>query len=179
MKRIFLTSIIIGLLAGSVIAQHQGMVSMAPPDFAKREFVPWSDGDHGKRSDNTHRALMGIDLTDSQEKSLEKIKREHNVTMTELRSDIAGIHAKGKLLIVNDKVKDSEIKDFAAKISHFSEKMAYKRISHARVVRNLLTEDQRLEFDNNILSHGAPKHKKMKHMRKRMRGMHGNHGRGD
>ena len=179
MKRIFLTSLIVGMIAGIVFAQHQGMPCMAQHDFGKSEFAPKMGGGHGRQPGDIHRALMGIDLTDSQENSLEKLKREHKVIMTGLHSDMAGIHAKGKLLIVDDKVKDSDIKSFAANVSKFSAKMAYQRMSHAREVRKLLTEEQRLEFDNNVLSHGGSKHKKMKHKRKLMRGMHGEHKQGN
>jgi len=179
MRRVFLTSLIIGLLAGSVFAQHPGIQGMAFRDYGQRGDAPWMGKDHGKHSGDMHRAMMGIDLNEKQEKTIAKLKREHKIKLIELKSQMAGLHAKGKLLIVDDNVKDSDIKAFATKISSYSGKMFVLRMSHARDVRALLTDEQRLTFDNNVLSQGPPKHKKMKHMQNRRRGMRGRHMGGD
>ena len=172
MKRVFLTSLIIGLLAGSVFAQGPGMRGGPRADFGGMDGCYMGER-YGDQPGGMHGALMGIDLSEKQEKSIAKLKRDHRVKMTELKSDMAGVHAKGKLLIVNDKVKDSEIKAFADKISTYSRNIAIEKMSHARNVRGLLNEDQQLSFDNNVLKGGPSKNHGAKKMHKRMRKMHG------
>ena len=179
MKRVFLTALIVGLLAGTMFAQHMGKDHMARRDFMHEKGSPWMDNDHGNHKGEMHRAMMGIDLTEKQEIALDQLKRDHKIKMIELKSQMAGIHAKGKLLIVDDDVKDSEIKDFASKISKFSGEMVVERMSHSRKVRGLLNEEQRLRFDNNILSHSSAKQMKQKHMRHRIRERHSKRGHGE
>jgi len=175
MKRIFLTALVLGMLAGSVIAQGRGMHGVPHP--GKGGFspmgAPWMGFDSASHHGEMHGALRGIDLNEKQKKSIAKLKRDYRMKMIELRSDMAGTHAKGKLLIVSDKTKDSDIKEFADKISSFGRKMMIQKMNHSRTVRKILTEEQQVTFDNNILKERSHGQKKGEHMRKRMRKWHG------
>lgn len=103
-----------------------------------------------------HRGLMGVDLTAEQKDKLAVIARNHQRKMAELQQEVAGTQAKLKLMITDDNFNKSEVESLAKKVAKVHETMMIARSEHLRAVRDLLTPEQRIQFDSNVMSMEMP-----------------------
>jgi Spy/CpxP family protein refolding chaperone len=100
-------------------------------------------------------AMMGFPkLTDEQRTKMQDLRLAHQKEMIPLRSDLQKLHANMKLEITADKFNESKVKSIQGEISKVMNEIASKTILHQRAVRDLLTPEQRKQFDTRILSGG-------------------------
>jgi len=143
MKRVLLSSlaIIILLTAGSLFAQPPGMKGNMPmaPNFRQGAF---------------------LDLSAEQQTKIDKLRLEHQKMVVTLRADVQSMQTAYRLMIIDPKVSDAKLKAQLSKISAKREALALLRAKHQRQVRSLLTDEQKVKFDQRILSgHGKRGHK--------------------
>jgi Spy/CpxP family protein refolding chaperone len=100
-------------------------------------------------------AMMGLmKLTDEQRAKMQDLRLAHQKEMIPLRADLQKLHANMKLEITADKFSESKVKSIQGDLSKVMNEIASKTILHQRAVRDLLTPEQRKQFDARILSGG-------------------------
>ena len=100
-------------------------------------------------------AMMGMmKLTDEQKAKIQDLRLAHQKEMMPLRADLQKLKASMKLEITADKFNESKVKAIQADMSKVMNEIASKTILHGRAVRDLLTPEQRKQFDARILSGG-------------------------
>ena len=98
--------------------------------------------------------LRGIELTDDQRAQMEKGKLHQEKIMVARKADMAQLQSKLKLAIVADKFDQGDVNDIVGKIAKFHQDGLTMHIKHMRAVRDMLTPDQRVTFDQNVLAMG-------------------------
>ena len=162
MKRTaLLTFALLFILAGIGYAQHhqgmgKGSCGQGPGMGMEHGFM--GGGGHGQQGMGM--CMRGIDLTEDQEKKLQKIKHDHKRKMLEMGTNADRVHGKMKLLITADKFDKSELNKIIDKTTAHKKEMMTAHVMHMRNLRDILTDDQKIKFDNNIMSpgHGGGKH---------------------
>lgn len=138
MKRSLISSItlIVVLTVSSVFAQR--------PGFAQ-------DRQMGPRFQQFQQGTY-LNLTADQQTQIDKLRLEHQKGVTLLRDEVRSLHTAYRLMIVDDKVSEANLKKQLNKISAKREILALNRAKHQRQVRALLTDEQKVKFDQHILS---------------------------
>jgi Spy/CpxP family protein refolding chaperone len=153
MKRMTAVLLILTLVL-SVLAFAQQEPQKAPtPSAGKMEKKKMMQGMMQRRG--APGAMMGVmKLTDEQKAKMQDLRLAHQREMIPLRSDLQKLHASMKLEITADKFNESKVKSLQGDISKVMNEIASKTILHQRAVRDLLTPEQRKQFDARILSGG-------------------------
>lgn len=153
---ITITLIAVFLIAGVASAQPYGPPGGGRGPRAEHPGMPGGNSG-GDQDMSWHGMCQGMNLTDDQEKQLDKLKIEQQKEMLVIHSEMQGLRVNMKQLIVADKFDKKAVSQNASKISAAAGKIAELKANHMRKVRDLLTEDQRLKFDQKILSgRGGP-----------------------
>lgn len=120
-------------------------------------------GDDGDFLGRGMGCMAAMELSEKQQNQISKMRLNHRRKMIEMRTEIAGMHGKIKLLITSDKFSKSTLDELSGKLGQFKTKMIQMRVNHMREVRDLLTAEQKIKFDQMILDrHGkGPGHGKM------------------
>lgn len=169
-KSIIITLAVLLVTGGMVIAQmpQADKPSLPPePPAPCCGFGPghgWGMGKGMMQQDGGMRCIEGMNLTDEQKKKINEMRLAHQREMVKFQNEMAGTQNNIKLMITADKLSKSEVKDLAGKIGAVHGKMVMNRINHMRQVRDILTHDQRVMFDQKILAgdHGPGFGKGMK-----------------
>ncbi len=164
MKRSILTFLTLSLfiLTGTLLAQPPQPAPMQPQ--MKQMMGPRMMG------------MNMLDLTADQQKKIDALRLDFQKKILPLRSEVQTLRANFKLLVIDDKASEGKLKTQLQKISAKRQEMALLRAKHQRSVRALLTVEQKIKFDQHILSEkkGSRKnHGKMN--RKPGRSMMGRH----
>jgi len=114
----------------------------------------WGGGE--PRPNPGRECLAGLDLSDKQKQQIAKLKRDHHRKMVELGSKMAGMRGKIKLMITGEDFKQSDLNELCQNIGKFHERMVQMRVNHMRQIRNLLTDEQKVIFDQRVLSRPGP-----------------------
>ncbi len=93
-----------------------------------------------------------LQLTEKQQQQIDKMRLEFQKEVLPLRDKVQSLRNEFKLMIVDEKVSKSGLKKQLEKISAAKQEMALKRAQHQREVRKLLTDDQKVKFDQHIIS---------------------------
>ncbi len=93
-----------------------------------------------------------LNLTAEQETQLDKLRLEHQKEVTLVRSEIHNLNAAYRLMVIDDGVSEAKLKKQIAAISAKREALALKRAQHQRKVRSLLTDEQKVKFDQHVIS---------------------------
>lgn len=96
--------------------------------------------------------MAKLDLTDEQQTQIDKLHLEHQKTMTPLRDEVRSLVSEYKLMIIDEKISESALTKQAVKIADKKAAMQVLRAKHQRQVRNLLTDEQKVKFDQHILA---------------------------
>jgi len=138
MKRTFISSLtlIILLTASSVFAQRPGF---------------GSDRQMGPRTQYLQQGAY-LDLTADQQTQINKLRLDHQKEVTLARSEMRSLNTAYRLMIIDDGVSEAKLKKQIASISAKREALALKRAKHQRQVRNLLTAEQKVKFDQRVIS---------------------------
>ena len=100
-------------------------------------------------------AMMGfLKLTDEQRTKMQDLRLAHQKEMIPLRADLQKLRADMKLEITAEKFNESKVKSIQGDISKVMNEIASKMILHLRAVRDLLTPEQKKQFDERILAGG-------------------------
>ncbi len=138
MKRIFIPSLalIVFLTAGSLFAQPPGMKGNMPP-------AP------------NFRQGAALDLSAEQQTKIDKLRLDLQKMAAPLQADVQSLQTAYRLMIIDPKVSESQLKAQLSKISAKRQALALQRAKHQRQVRSLLTDEQKVKFDQRIISgHG-------------------------
>jgi len=140
------------LLAGFAAAQMPMGNGLGPRTGARWMQADDDDGemDFGPRM----HCLAGLELTDDQKKAVMELQNGHKKKMIETHSEMAGEMGKMKLFMIGDKFDSKGADALINKQADMHKKIAKERVRFMRSVRDLLTDDQKIIFDNNILSQG-------------------------
>ena len=95
-----------------------------------------------------------LKLTDEQRAKVQDLALAHQKEMITARAELEKQHAALKLEITADKFNESKVKSIQGEISKLTSDIAMKTILHQRAVRDLLTPDQKKQFDQHILAGG-------------------------
>ncbi|MBT3231224.1 MAG: Spy/CpxP family protein refolding chaperone [Calditrichaeota bacterium] len=112
--------------------------------------------------------MKGLDLNEKQQAKFQKMGRDHQRAMLELKTESAGTHDKVKLLLTADKFDKKTADALANKMGELNTKRMQMKFAHVREMRDLLTPEQQIKFDKKILSKGGHRGGEM--------GMHGKQG---
>lgn len=93
-----------------------------------------------------------LQLTEKQQKQIDKMRLEFQKEVLPLRDKVQNLRNAFKLMIVDEKVSGSGLKKQLEKIGAVKQELALKRALHQREVRKLLTDDQKVKFDQHIIS---------------------------
>ena len=133
------------LLAGTAIAQPgPGMGMGKRPGNQQGDIVPPMGQMQG--------CIKGLNLDDDQKAKIEKLRLEHQKEMLALRTETAGLRDKLKLLITADKFDQKAVNDLSDKIAKTHEKRANMMAKHLRSVRDILNDEQKVKFDQHVIS---------------------------
>ncbi len=142
MKRTILTFLTLSLfiVTGSLLAQPRqaGPGPMQPPTQQMM----------GTR-------MMGmnmLNLTADQQKKIDALRLDFQKKILPLRSEVQALRTNFKLLVIDNKASEGKLKAQLQKISAKQQEMALLRAKHQRSVRALLTAEQKIKFDQHILS---------------------------
>lgn len=151
MKRviIFSLALIVLLTAGSLFAQPPGV--------------------RGNRSDMPDfRRGTALDLSAEQQTKIDKLRLDLQKMAAPLRADVQSLQTAYRLMIIDPKVSESKLKTQLGKISAKRQALALLRAKHQRQIRSLLTDEQKVKFDQRIIS-GHGKKGRMGHKGGKMR----------
>lgn len=102
--------------------------------------------------DNFMPGMCGIEFTDEQQAKLDKLRLDGQKVRLERRAQMVDLQAKLKLAMTADKYSQKDIDDIAAKMGKFHQEAVLMRAKHLKEVRDMLTPEQRIKFDQHILS---------------------------
>jgi Spy/CpxP family protein refolding chaperone len=95
-----------------------------------------------------------LKLTDEQKTKIQDLHLAHQKDMVQAQAEIQKQHAAMKLELTADKFNEGKVKSIQAEISKLTGDLALKTALHQRAVRDLLTVEQKKQFDQHILSGG-------------------------
>ncbi|NQT34331.1 periplasmic heavy metal sensor [bacterium] len=118
--------------------------------------------------------MFGLKLTDEQNKQVQNLKLEHQRAMLVMKSDMSEQHNKLKLAVTDKKFNQGDVDKIAGNLGNAHEKKIQMKVKFLRAMRDILTDDQRVIFDQKILAMGIG----LGHGMKKGPGMRGHGGRG-
>jgi len=93
-----------------------------------------------------------LNLSDEQQTKIDKLRLEFRKEIIPLQTKIRSQNSEYRLMIVDENVTANELKKKLNGISGVRQEMALKRALHQRQVRSLLTDEQKVKFDQHIIS---------------------------
>ncbi len=116
-------------------------------------------GMHGQQMGPNQRMMGGmcgdlddLKLSDEQRSAIRELRLEQQKNMVKMQSENAGLKGKLHLLITDDKFDAKAVDKIIAKITEAKQNGMKMHITHLRKVRDLLNDDQKVRFDQRILS---------------------------
>ncbi|TSA19460.1 periplasmic heavy metal sensor [bacterium] len=95
-----------------------------------------------------------LKLTEEQRTKVQDLALAHQKEMIATRADLEKQRASLKLEVTADKFNESKVKSIQGEISKLTSEIAMKTVLHQRAVRDLLTPEQKKQFDRHILAGG-------------------------
>lgn len=115
-----------------------------------------------------------LNLTDDQQKKIDALRVKHQKEMLTYRNQLGELHAKMQTLRTAEKTDMNAINSTIEKISGVKTKQMKAREAHRQDVRNLLTDEQKTQFDMRQGQRGYGKGHGMRGGRGKGRGGYGN-----
>ena len=94
-------------------------------------------------------------LSDEQRTKIQDLGLAHQKELVPLRAELQKQHANMKLEMTADKFNEGKVKSIQGEVAKLMGDIALKTALHQRAVRDLLTPDQKKQFDQRILSGGT------------------------
>ena len=108
----------------------------------------------GAHADGERFRFQALNLTEEQELSIEKLRLKMQKESIPLHTELKSLHDAHRLMVIDDKASDSEIEKNLRKQNEIRTDLGLMRVKHLREVRSLLTDEQRVTFDNHYLTKG-------------------------
>lgn len=93
-----------------------------------------------------------LNLTDEQQTQIDQLRLELQKEMTPLQTRMQNLRSEYKLMLIDEKNSESALKAQLNKIADLRTQMEIVKAKHQRKVRSLLTDEQKVKFDQRILS---------------------------
>ena len=153
MKRITVVLLLLTIFLGALaFAQQEPQKAPTPPDGKMKKMEMMKGMMQGKGGPGA--MMEQLKLTDEQKTKMQDLRLAHQKEIIPLRADLQKLHSNMKLEITADKLNESKVKSIQGEISKVMNEIALKTILHQRAVRDLLTPEQKKQFDSRILSGG-------------------------
>lgn len=154
MKRIMIAVVLLTLLL-SLLAFAQQEPQKTPTDqMGKMGRMGMMQGMMRGEGGPAEAPMAFLKLTDEQRAKMQDLRLAHQKEILPLHSQLQKLHADLKLELTADKFNESKVKSIQGDISKVMNEIAMKTILHQRAVRDLLTPEQKKQFDSQILSGG-------------------------
>jgi Spy/CpxP family protein refolding chaperone len=98
--------------------------------------------------------MMGTNLTEEQRTKMSDLRVKFLKESEPVRADLEKQQSALRLEMTAEKFNESRVKSIQGEIVKLQNDLGWKRISHQRAVRDLLTPEQQKQFDTRILSGG-------------------------
>lgn len=156
MKRLIILFIVLSLvLLVSAFAQQEkqkapaaGMGKMGMmPGMMHGEMAGAMGGQQGA-------PMAFLKLSDEQRTKIQDLGLAHQKELVSLRAELQKQHANMKLEMTADKFNEGKVKSIQGEATKLMGDIAMKTALHHRAVRDLLTPEQKKQFDQRILSGG-------------------------
>jgi Spy/CpxP family protein refolding chaperone len=95
-----------------------------------------------------------LKLSDEQRAKIQDLGLAHQKELVSLRAELQKQHANMKLEMTADKFNEGKVKSIQGEVTKLMGDIAMKTALHQRAVRDLLTPEQKKQFDQRILSGG-------------------------
>ncbi len=102
--------------------------------------------------------MRGLNLNDEQREQVAQLRLELKKQNLPLRAKLNDYQAQLKLLVVDDQFSTARAREILEKIENIRQQMALNRLLFQRKFRALLTPEQRIKFDNRLLTQGKTRH---------------------
>jgi len=96
--------------------------------------------------------MIQLQLTDKQQAQIAKLRLAFQKEMLPLRDQVHSLRTQYRLMVIDSKFSTADLRKQLNKISTLREKMALKRAEHQRQIRSLLTDEQKVKFDQHFLA---------------------------
>jgi len=96
--------------------------------------------------------LGDLKLSDEQRSTIMELRLEQQKNMVKMQSENAGLKGKLHLLITDDKFDAKAVDKIIARISEAKQNKMKMHVTHLRKIRDLLNDDQKVRFDQRVLS---------------------------
>lgn len=147
MKRATFIAVVIAavMMTGQLMAQPGSKMQ----GCMKEGMMMHGEGQMQKRGGGP---MQLLNLSEEQQGKFQALMLQHQKDVLPLHSEIEKLHTNLKLELTSDKFDAAKAKSIQAEISKVMNEIGSKRIAHQRAVRDLLTPEQRVQFDKHILS---------------------------
>jgi Spy/CpxP family protein refolding chaperone len=130
------------------------LVLIASPGFAQRGQGRYGMGMNERPGRNQQFFQMIPDLSEEQESKIETLRVDHMKEMMSKRNTLNEKRAKLRTLQTQDKPDMQAINSLIEEMGDVRTEMQKKRASHHQEIRSLLTEEQKVYFDNHLMRRG-------------------------
>ena len=141
------TAALILLLTVTILPAQPGKGMPDKPGCPGQQMGPNPDMMGGMCGD-----LDDLKLSDEQRSAISELRMEQQRKMVEMQSENAGLEGKLHLLITDDKFDAKAVDKIIATIAEAKQNKMKMHVTHLRKVRDLLSDDQKVRFDQRILS---------------------------
>ncbi len=99
-----------------------------------------------------HEGCFGLNLTDEQQVKIQQLRLEQQREMIKIKSEVSNLRDKLKLAVTADKFDAKAVNDMTGKLAKVQQQRMMMKAKHLRKVRDILTDEQRVKFDQKVLS---------------------------
>jgi len=96
--------------------------------------------------------FKALNLTDEQRSKIEDLHLEMQKKMLSMQGDLQKLEKDFRLMVIDEKVSESQLQKQLQKIHDLKLKMALEKAKNQRKIRSLLTDEQKKKFDSIYLS---------------------------
>lgn len=143
-KHLTITLLAVLLIVGATIAQPPGQ-GFGRGQGERDGMGPMQKGGSGM-------CMRSLNLSDDQQATLQKMRLEQQRKMVGLKTEVADLKGKLKLILTNDKFDKKEADRIISEMAKFHQTKMDMHIQHLRKVRDILNDKQKVIFDQKVLS---------------------------
>jgi len=149
------------LFASALLSGGMGFTSLAMADNHGRHHGMHNDDQHGRH----HGKQWMADLTDDQRKKIDKLHADYYKEKGAIKVKIKDAKLELAKVITNDNPMQKDIDNKIDGILKLKREKMQLKAAHKIEVRNLLTKEQRVKFDDHVINKATQcrKHKRHHH----------------
>lgn len=150
MKRIIIFTIVTVFAIAAGVGLNLSQAKPGPRNHP--QFISGWDETCWEMQDGKFGAMKMLALSDEQEEKISKERIEHKKKMMQLKTEMVDHRTKLKLLLTAEQFSQKDADKIASKLGDLSESKTKLMSAHLRKVRDILNDEQRVHFDERILS---------------------------